>query len=55
LAIHSGSEENSKGLILKYLTSQAHNSYEESISPLTGKASDKDKKDTISATFNDLL
>ena len=41
LAIHSGSEENSKGLILKYLTSQAHNSYEESISPLTGKASDK--------------
>ena len=42
LAIHSGSEENSKGLILKYLTSQAHNSYEESISPLTGKASDKD-------------
>ena len=55
LAIHSGSEENSKGLILKYLTSQAHDSYEESISPLTGKASDKDKKDTISATFNDLL
>ena len=44
LAIHSGSEENSKGLILKYLTSQAHNSYEESISPLTGKASDKDKE-----------
>lgn len=41
LAIHSGSEENSKGLILKYLTSQANNVYEESISPLTGKASDK--------------
>ena len=47
LAIHSGSEENSKGLILKYLTSQAHNSYEESISPLTGKASDKDGKDSL--------
>ena len=41
LAIHSGSEENSKKWILDHLISQAHNSYEESISPLTGKASDK--------------
>ena len=56
LAIHSGSEENSKGLILKYLTSQAHNSYEESISPLTGKASDKDKEgDLNKLSSNPLL
>ncbi len=55
LAIHSGSEENSKGLILKYLTSQAHNSYEESISPLTGKASKDDKDSLDKVSSNPLL
>ena len=42
MKLHSGSEEASKNLIAQYLTSQTSNSYEESISPLTGKASSKD-------------
>ena len=42
MKLHSGSEEASKNLIAQYLTSQTSNSYEESISPLTGKASNKD-------------
>lgn len=41
MKLHSGSEEASKSLIAQYLTSQTSNSYEESVSPLTGKAGDK--------------
>ena len=42
MKLHSGSEEASKNLIAQYLTSQTSGSYEESVSPLTGKASSKD-------------
>lgn len=42
MKLHSGSEEASKNLIAQYLTSQTSDSYEESVSPITGKASSKD-------------
>lgn len=47
MKMHSGSEENSKALIAQYLSSQVSSSYEESITPLTGKASDKDKENDL--------
>ena len=42
LALHSGSEENSKALIQNFLASQIDNVVEQTITPLTGKASDKE-------------
>jgi hypothetical protein len=43
---------------MSFLTSQEDYTMEQTISPLTGKASDKDGKDSgekVTATFNDLI
>lgn len=46
MKLHSGSEEASKNLIAQYLMSQTSDFYKEDVAPLTGKASDKDGKDS---------
>jgi hypothetical protein len=55
LELHSDGK--GKLLIKDFLTSQSNYSYKEDISPLTGKASDKntDPAGKVSATFNDLV
>ena len=53
LDIHSGGK--TKELIAEMIGSKISDIHKLEFDAVTGKASDKDKKDTISATFNDLL
>ena len=47
LALHSGSEENSKALIQNFLASQVDNAVEQTITPLTGKAAKEEKENDL--------
>ena len=53
LKLHAGGDEGAKDLILSFLTSQTSNSYKEDVTPLTGKASDKDPSKGINSNFLD--